>query len=113
MLEVPVSSRMNRAARESLNAKIRAIGGCNANVCFAIDGSGAINQTEFQSQQQFVIDMVSIIGVDSPVEVAAVQYTVGNSPISPLTPNVVQFSENVVNAKQLGGSSFVQGGINY
>lgn len=84
-----------------------------SNICFAIDGSGSINRTEFINERNFVLDVTSVIGVDEPVEFAAVQYSTGNSPISPLTPNTAAFTLDINAIKQLGGQSFVTGGVNY
>lgn len=95
-----------------LRQKIRAVGGCNINICFAIDGSGSISKQEFQNEINFVLDTVSVL-VDNPVEFAATQYATSNYEISPLTADDESFILDVNGTKRFGGYSFVVGGVNY
>ena len=108
-----VSSRMGSAAVDDLRRRVRAAGGCNANVCFAIDGSASINATEFTNQKNFVLDLVSVLSVDDGAEVAACQYSSAVSPIQRLTVNIARFNLAVNGARQVPGASFVVGGVNY
>ena len=101
------------AQAEKLRQRVRAAGGCNANVCFAIDGSGSMPPAEFQAEKNFVLDLISIIAVDKPVEVSAVQYATANTAISPLTVDIEGFNLNVQKTKQMKGKSFLVGGVNY
>ncbi len=89
------------------------MGGCNANVCFTVDGSSSISSAEFENEKNFVLDVASIISSDQPVELAAAQYSTSIAPITRLTPYVAGFEESVRNAAQIGGASFVVGGVNY
>lgn len=111
--ELITSGRIPSALLADLRRRLIDVGGCNANVCFAIDGSGSISREAFINQTQFVQDIVSVIAVDQPVEVAAVQYATANSPITPLTVNIGNFNVLLENLAQTKGASFVVGGINY
>eukprot|EP00171_Calliarthron_tuberculosum_P002174 IDg2174t1 len=102
METLKVTGRMAGAARDDLRRRIKAAGGCNANVCFAIDGSGSITREEFENQKNFVLDVVSVIAVDAAAEVAAAQYASAVSPITPLTPNTARFNLRVNGARQVG-----------
>jgi len=108
-----LSSRLSEEVRADLRRQLKSVGGCNANVCFAIDGSSSISKTEFENEKSFVLDVVSIISMDQPVELAAAQYSTSIAPISPLTPYVANFDNSMQEAKQIGGASFVVGGVNY
>lgn len=105
--------RISAAEHDELRRKIEAAGGCNANICFAIDGSGSISSEAFQNEKNFVLDVASVVGVDEPVELAAVQFSTANTPISPLTPDTSEFILSVESAAQLKGASFVTAGISY
>lgn len=111
--DLRITHRQNFASVDELRRRVEAAGGCNANVCFAIDGSGSISDTEFTNQKNFVLDVVSVLAVDDAAEVAACQYATAVSPIQRLTPDTVRFNLAVNGATQLGGQSFVVGGINY
>ncbi len=108
-----ISSRMGFAALQDLKRRVKAAGGCNANVCFAIDGSGSISTAEFNNQKNFVLDLVSVLAVDDAAEVAACQYASAVSPIQPLTVDTARFNLAVDRARQVRGQSFVVGGVNY
>ncbi|KAI0559988.1 chitin-binding protein [Gracilaria domingensis] len=105
-------SILSPGRRERLRQLIEAAGGCNANVCFAIDGSGSISSEEFDLEKAFVLDVVSVL-TDNPVEVAAVQFSTSTFPIQALTPDVEQFNLRVQATNQIRGASFVAGGVNY
>jgi len=108
-----LSSRLPEAIRDDLRRQLKSVGGCNANVCFAIDGSSSISSAEFENEKNFVLDVASIISRDQPVELAAAQYSTAIVPITRLTPYVAGFDKSVRNAAQIGGASFVVGGVNY
>lgn len=104
---------ISSSAAIDLRDRIVSSGGCNANVCFAVDGSGSINATQFTSQLNFVTDVVSIIAATDPVGLAAVQYSTGTRAISEFTTNDFEFIPAVDRTRQLFGLSFVAGGINF
>ncbi len=104
---------MGTAALNDLARRVKAAGGCNANVCFAIDGSGSISEVEFNNQRNFVLDIVSVVSVDDAAEVAACQYASSVNPIQPLTADIAKFNVAVNHTRQVSGQSFVVGGINY
>eukprot|EP00171_Calliarthron_tuberculosum_P023105 IDg23105t1 len=51
METLKVTGRMTVAARAELRRKVQAAGGCNANVCFAIDGSGSITKRNLRTRR--------------------------------------------------------------
>ena len=107
-------ARMSQTSIEDLRDRLAAVGGCNANVCFAIDGSGSLNATEFIAEKNFVLDVVSVIAVDYAVELSAVQYGTASSPISSLTADVEDFILKVNREQQLeAGNTFLVAGVNY
>ena len=108
------SSRLPKATITKLRRHLRSVGGCNANVCFAIDGSSSISRAEFENEKNFVLDVASVISSDQrPVELSATQYSSLVVPISPLTPHVKYFEQAVTKTTQIGGASFIVGGVNY
>lgn len=107
------SARITAAAEEELRRKVDAAGGCNANVCFAIDGSGEIPPAAFLNEKNFVLDIASLIGVDEPAELSAVQYATAVTNIMPLTADSAAFITSVDGTEQMGGASFMVGGMNY
>lgn len=92
---------------------IRQNGGCNANVCFAIDGSASISASQFSAAIDFVVSTVALLASDPNSQFAAVQYGTAVTPISVLTNNHVEFSQAVVSANQQFGSSFLIGALNF
>ena len=109
-----LSCRMPESVRAELRRRITSVGGCNANVCFAIDGSSSISAVEFENEKNFVMDVASVISSDRrPVELSAAQYSTSIVPVAPLTPDVELFEEVVQSTPQIGGASFIVGGVNY
>lgn len=99
--------------QDDLRNSLKSVGGCHANVCFAIDGGGALSPEEFKSQKNFVLDVVSVIAVDQPVSLAAVQYASRRLSIKRLTRNVTGFILAVNATEQLGGMSKTVAGITF
>lgn len=96
-----------------LMGKIIFKGGCNPNVCFALDGSGSVNSDDFRAQKEFVELAAALIGVDRSAHFASVQYTRTLHEISPLTNNQDSFLVRVNNARAKGGATFVPAGLAY
>lgn len=109
--EIQEEIKEKEDVKEDLRKSLKSVGGCNANVCFAIDGSGAISPEAFTSQKNFVLDVVSVIAVDEPVELAAVQYATRRRAIKRLTNKVPEFVLAVNGTYQLGGWSRPAAGI--
>lgn len=109
---LPITSRFTPQQLASLRARVR---GCNANVCFAIDGSGSISAANFNAQKQFVQDVASVIATGTnPVELAAVQYGTSASVISELTVDAGKFIWDVEATEPLRSpATFVAAGINF
>eukprot|EP00178_Gracilaria_changii_P009133 TRINITY_DN2699_c0_g2_i1.p1 TRINITY_DN2699_c0_g2~~TRINITY_DN2699_c0_g2_i1.p1 ORF type:complete len:395 (+),score=24.76 TRINITY_DN2699_c0_g2_i1:2051-3235(+) len=103
---------LSEPRKQRLREKIKAAGGCNANVCFAIDGSSSISADEFEIEKRFVLDVVSVL-TDNPIEIAAVQFSTSTYPIQALTVDDEKFILEVETTNQVPGASFVTGGINY
>lgn len=106
------TSIISKAKKVSIQQKIAAKGGCKANVCFAIDGSGSIGAPSFQNEKDFVTDVASIIALFSP-RVAATQYNGANHPITALTTDVNHMISSVTSTKQKSGSTSISAGIDY
>lgn len=111
--KIPHTGRFSDQDRENLRSRLSKRGGCNANVCFAIDGSGSINSTQFLAEKNFVLDVSSVITVDDKAELTAVQFAKSAMAISPLTDDIASFNLAVQDTRQMGGRSKVMGGINY
>lgn len=103
---------ISEAKKVSIQRAIVNRGGCKANVCFAIDGSGSMTSRSFKSEKDFVTDVASIISIFEP-RVAATQYSRSNYPITELTTDVNQMVSNVDTTTQKGGSTDISAGINY
>ncbi len=70
--------------------------GCNANVCFAIDGSGSISAGEFKRSKEFVLDAVAAISVNNfGATYSAVQYGIVPYPIIRSTTDSFDFATAV------------------
>lgn len=87
-------------------------GGCDPNVCFALDGSRAINSTNFQLQKDFVKLVAGVISLDEESQFAALQYGLRAHMISELTLNAEDFLLKVDKAIQVRNRrTFVAMGI--
>eukprot|EP00178_Gracilaria_changii_P004632 TRINITY_DN1751_c0_g2_i1.p1 TRINITY_DN1751_c0_g2~~TRINITY_DN1751_c0_g2_i1.p1 ORF type:complete len:273 (-),score=64.11 TRINITY_DN1751_c0_g2_i1:267-1085(-) len=87
-------------------------GGCDPNVCFALDGSSLIDADDFQLQKDFVKLVAGVISLDEQSQFAALQYGMTNSIISELTSDANDFLLKVDAAVQIGASrTFVARGI--
>lgn len=107
-----VTGRITSIQREIIRHRIAAAGGCNANVCFALDGSGSIPSNAFKMQKDFVIDVASVLQFNDAVEVAAVQYASSVTTINNLSLLSSSFFDSVNDVTQLGGGSSIASGIN-
>lgn len=66
---------------------------CAANVCFAIDGSGSVNTTEFEAALNFVQAVTNSLAFFDNTEFAALQFGSIAYPISFLTADQDAFSD--------------------
>eukprot|EP00737_Agarophyton_chilense_P004861 gb/GEZJ01006538.1/.p1 GENE.gb/GEZJ01006538.1/~~gb/GEZJ01006538.1/.p1 ORF type:complete len:247 (-),score=41.48 gb/GEZJ01006538.1/:171-911(-) len=64
---------------------------CNANICFAVDGSGSMSDAEFQLELDFVKLVAAVISLDPESQFAGIQYGLRPKFISMLTPDAAQF----------------------
>lgn len=108
-----VDGLISGTKRRRLQRAVETAGGCFANICFAIDGSGSISDKAFQNEKFFILDLHSIVGVDERADMGAVQYATSTNPIIPLTDDRDAFVLAINGTKQVGGFSFVVGGMNY
>ena len=111
--DLPKMQLIPDSQAEELRQALIAAGGCNGNICFAIDGSSSIDAHAFTNMKNFVLDATSIMGVDNVVEFSAVQYSTITSRISPLTVDRTTFVKRVKRVTQRGGHTFLTGGLNY
>ncbi len=107
------TSCISTAALNELRRRVMNAGKCNANLCFAIEGSGSINGTEFSNQKQFVFDLVSVVSVERGAALAACQYASSVTPIHALTTDISKFNLAVALVDQMDGQSFSIGAIDY
>lgn len=88
--------------------------GCNANVCFAIDGSDAVGSNNFRKSVEFIQAVIGIVGTDRAAEFAATQFGTTTQRIAPLTGLRENTLVALENARSIGGkTSAVAAGINY
>jgi len=110
LLEQPGAMAMVEELREEIVAQ----GTCNANVCFALDGSRRISSTNYRRVQDFVQLVTAIVGVDTRAAFAAVQYGRRIRPISRLTNDVDSFLKDVDNSVSLRARrSFLVDGLSF
>lgn len=95
-----IPTSIKQAAMKRVQAE-----GCNANICFGIDGSGSVNLTEFQKAKDFVKDIVDIIAVDQEAEFCAVQFSLTNDAISPLTADKFAFLNALAREPYISGGA--------
>lgn len=82
-----------------------------ANVCFAIDGSGSVNSTEFSFATRFVQDVVNALAGMTETEYAANQFAKTATVLSGLTTDRDAFSTVMETATPKGGITSVGAGI--
>ncbi|CAN8076199.1 unnamed protein product [Agarophyton chilense] len=75
-------------------------GGCDPNVCFALDGSRFIDEDSFLLQKDFVKLVAGVISLDEQSQFAALQYATTTSTISELTMDANDFLLKVDSAVQ-------------
>lgn len=85
----------------ALQDEIIANGGCNANICFGLDGSGLITNKNYERQRQFVQLIAASVGVDTSVKMSAYQYGLRLRSISKYTKDINQFLRNMENAERM------------
>lgn len=77
--------------------------GCDANICFALQGGNGISRNEFELQKDFVGLMVAILGTGRPGNYCAVQYGNVTRPISSLTERREVFLDRLDRAVKIEG----------
>lgn len=65
--------------------------GCEASVCFALDGSSSIGDDDFENAKEFSQITSVVINTDSRAKFGAVQFGLSNLPISNVTANQPTF----------------------
>lgn len=78
-------------------------GGCNRNLCFALDASRKLSQIDFLLQRDFVQLIVATLSVDNDMHVAARQYGPNLRSISRLSSNIDAFLLRLDNFKRQKG----------
>lgn len=113
-LKTSIRAPASQAVIDELRQKIADNGGCNINVCFAIDGSASVRQSGFDAEKQFIFDVEAIINFNRAIGLAATQFGATNSPISSLTSDANGFRLALNGATFLnGGATNIRDGISF
>lgn len=99
--------RMERLRRDVLNK------GCDINLCFALDGSSAVNDDDYLYQKNFVDLIVAITTTDEPGNYCGVQFHNFFTSIAPLTQNLIAFLDAIQASKQAGGRANLEPALRY
>lgn len=95
----------------SLQEDLCKTGDCNISLCFALDGSGSVSETEFQVQKDFV-NLIATLAAPANASFSAVQYGLSNTFISSNTHNVSQFTDSVENSELMKATrTFLSAGL--
>ena len=87
---------------------------CNVNVCFVIDGSRAINVSDFRNAIEFTQAPIGIFASDRTVNFGAVQYGRNAYPIYPVSENTTAVLHALEGAKsKLDEKNSIAAGIAY
>lgn len=98
---------------EPLMAKIVAKGGCNANVCFVLDGSYYVSDEEYRMQKEFVELATALIGVDKSAHFAATQYSPPRFALAQLTSDQDAFLVRIAGSSRWGRNQRVRPGVRF
>lgn len=108
------AAKISSPSRSNVKARtIRQSKKCAVNICFVLDGSGSVSQSEFKNQFYFSADVISFLVDISPIRWAATQYSSKNIPISSFTSDDLEFVQKLKYTKPAGGASAVSDGIAY
>lgn len=72
----------------ALQDEILAAGGCNANICFGLDGSNLISDLDYERQRQFVQIVAATVAIDESVKMSVYQYGLRLRQISEFTSDI-------------------------
>eukprot|EP00171_Calliarthron_tuberculosum_P008013 IDg8013t1 len=84
----------------TLQDEIIANGGCNLNLCYGLDGSNLISDTDYELQRFFVQLVAATIAIDPRTKMSAYQYGLRLRRISEYTSDIDQFLINLEDAKR-------------
>ena len=113
LLSVTLAITIPESIRQRVKEAV-VVNGCNANVCFAIDGSDAVGPDNFRKSVEFVQAVIGIVGTDRAAEFAATQFGTTTRRIAPLTGLRDNTLKALEDAKLTGGpTSAVASGIIY
>lgn len=88
-------------------------GACDLRLCFALDGSMALNRDDYKLQQDFVKLVASVANVDGATA-SAVQYGTVNEPISARTSDASVFRSRVdASMSQQSDGAFIGAGLGF
>lgn len=91
-------------------------GSCSVDVCFAVDGSGAVSDAEFSAQKIFIDRLSLLLGGNrnSKSKAGAVQFGLLLTPIAPMTSSRRAFRTGLTRTRKRGGQrAFVAAGLAY
>lgn len=74
---------------------------CSVDVCFAVDGSGAMSDADFEAQKAFVDHLSWLVGRNS--KAGAVQFGMTLTPIAPMTASRNKFRIGLYRMRKRGG----------
>lgn len=97
-----------------LQRRIITNGGCNVNICFALDGSGSMSTEDYKRQSDFAVLVSAILAGETEAEFAAVQYGLRNVGISGLTNNANRFLFRVARSRSARAPrTFIAAGLGF
>ncbi|CAN8062388.1 unnamed protein product [Agarophyton chilense] len=86
----------------------------NVNICFALDGSSSISPSWYRTQKSVVNQVVNAIPHGNKMGLAAAQYGISVTTISPFTVDHDKFLSSLRSSVQLESNrKFVTAGLNY
>ncbi|PXF44452.1 Collagen alpha-5(VI) chain [Gracilariopsis chorda] len=94
-LDTPLTKGTANEAEVQLALQIAEKTRCDPNICFAVDGSGSMDVTEFQLEKDFTNLVAAVVAYDEQARFAAVQYGLRPKFISRLTEDADAFLEAV------------------
>lgn len=103
---------LSPAVIQQIRDEIERNGGCKGNICFAIDGSGSINDNAYENERKFVSDVVTIVSTFD-TRVAGTQYSDKSYPIQSLSTDLNGFVAAMNAQSQVGSSTSISAGIIY
>lgn len=101
-----INSIPSIALKAALNEALSSIRKCNSNICFALDGSGSVNRTDFANARSFVQSVTNQLQlIPGNEQNSAVQFGKIAYPITLLTDDLEEFNILIEKVKFRGDSA--------